>query len=134
MIFITQAILLVLAVPIAWYQAFLIEEDEHIYHGLWFAAWVILTGGCLWLLQHDLTLPQAGLYCLATGCGHLVVFNIALNRFRGLPWTYTSKTTGSFLDRASFRLFGSRQWILEGILTAIWIAIQLDFIIIQFSL
>lgn len=131
--------LLLLAVLVAKVQAVMIKDNQPIYHGLWAAMWVTCTALTMWPLWEDLHQPpiwaeeMSGrlipwLYGIAAGCGHLVVFNICLNRFRGLKWTYTSIDTGSILDHLELRLFGSRVWMLELIIGAIWFALQFFFI------
>src|SRR6185437_1788202 len=124
--------LLLLAVGVAKLQAIMIADKQPIYHALWAAMWVTFTGLSMWPLWQDLHQPpiwaeeMSGrlipwVYGIATGCGHLVVFNIALNRFRGLKWTYTSISTGSLIDRFELWMWGSRFWIVEVILGVLWI-------------
>jgi hypothetical protein len=139
MIYVFELGLLALAVLVAMYQSWLIDNGEHIYHGAWFAVWCALTGLSMWALWPELNQPPVWAeempdylvpvaYAIACGCGHLVVFNVCLNRFRGLKWTYTSITTGSLLDRLELRLFGSRVWVMELVVGVIFLLLQFFFI------
>lgn len=140
MIFLSELILLVLAVLVAWYQACLIRNGRPIYHGWWALGWSIAIGSTMWLLWkpwlHEP--PSWGtemsgdlipwIYGAAAGCGHLVLFNVCLNRFRGLKWNYTSISTGSILDQLAVRLFGTRFWYVEILLGVLWALMQPFFI------
>lgn len=135
----TELGLLALAVLVAWMQSIMIKDNQPIYHALWAAMWMTFTGISMWPLWAELHKPpiwaeeMSGrlipwVYGVAAGCGHLVVFNICLNRFRGLKWTYTSVSTGSILDHIELWAFGSRVWILELILGALWLILQFFFL------
>lgn len=138
-IFAAELGLLALAVLVAWIQSIMIKDKETIYHTLWFCIWVALTGLSAWPLWADLHTPPLWAeemsgrlipwaYITASGCGHLVAFNICLNRFRGLPWTYTSIKTGSIIDHIELAIWGSRFWVVEVILGVLWIVLQFFFL------
>lgn len=122
MIYLSELALIGVTVLEAWWQARLIAAGRPIFHGWWALAYA----GCIALAAYllRLTLEQAAVFVGAQGCGHLVVFNITLNRFRGLPWTYESTTTTSILDKIETWAFGPRAWILEIILAFIFVILQ----------
>lgn len=115
MIYLFQIALLVLAVLVAWIQSRMIADGKPIYHTAWFAVWCAVVCVTLWAMLGTITRAQACLYVAACGFGHLVVFNICLNRFRGLKWNYTSLTTGSKIDQLELALFGQRAWFIDAL-------------------
>lgn len=109
----------------AWWHSRLIKAGRPIRHGWWSALYIILVVGAIGLFWQSLPgWAPAGIFALACACGRLVVFNIALNRFRGLSWTYVSAGTTSIIDKISIRLFGSRVWIFEAVLAVIFVILQ----------
>lgn len=125
MIYLSELVLIILTVGMAYWHSRLIAAGRPIKHDWWAALFAILVAGAVVLLWYRLTVAQWGLYAGAQFIGHLVVFNVALNRFRGLPWTYTSTSTGSILDKIELRLFGSKVWLLEIFLGVVYLSIQL---------
>lgn len=125
MIYLSELVLIVLTIGMAYWHSRLIAAGRPILHGWWAALFAILVVGAVALLWARLNRVQVGLYAGAQFIGHLVVFNIALNRFRGLSWTYISKTSTSIIDQAEIRLFGSKVWLLEFLLGVIYAGIQL---------
>jgi hypothetical protein len=126
MVYLSEILLLGISVLIAWYHSRLIKKNRPIYHGLWSAAYALLILAAGWWVHTALTPAyKLWLYGVAACAGHLVVFNVALNRFRGLSWTYVSKTSTSLIDWAELRLFGTRVWLLEVILAVVFLILQL---------
>ena len=124
MIYLVEIGLLAITVIEAWWHSVLIKENRRIEHGLWAAAYAGLIIPEYWFIHPVFTFI---LFALACGLGHLVVFNICLNRFRGLPWNYISPTTTSIIDKLEYRMFGGREWVVE-------IFCALTFILLQFYL
>lgn len=125
MIYLLQALLLGLTVLEAWWHSRLIKQNRPIRHGWWAAAYGGLCLIAAWSVG-EISPPFFKLTLFATACaaGHLVVFNIALNRFRGLPWTYISKTSTSLVDQMELRLVGTRAWLVELFATLVFITLQ----------
>lgn len=122
----TETILIGCWIAMAWWQSRLIKANRPIYHGWWAAiAVTLILLANWWAYGWPPTEDREWLYLGAQGCSRIFAFNIALNRFRGLSWTYVSKTSTSIIDQAELRLFGGRTWVVE-ILAAIC------FIILQF--
>jgi hypothetical protein len=109
----------------AYWQSRLIKNNRPIYHGLWAAAYALLILAAGWWVCGSLV-PwyKFMLYGIAQGAGRLTVFNVALNRFRGLSWTYISLSSTSLEDKIELRLFGARTWIIEILALVIFAVIQ----------
>jgi hypothetical protein len=101
---INNIILLAANIWMASYHAKLIAQHRPIKHGWWTAAYLGLVG-LLCMLFTWWWLP-VGIFLRA------VVFNPALNLFRGLAITYISKSTTSIIDKLEYRLFG-KNWNLR---------------------
>lgn len=119
MIWLSQLCLFVCWVPMAAWQARLIKHGRPILHGVWALLSAFLIAGAIWwafpgLAKGPLWLMLA-LYAGAQGCMRLACFNICLNWFRGLSWTYMSPTSTSFIDKVELRMFGGREWVIEGL-------------------
>lgn len=125
MIWLPELILIALTVGIAYWHSRLIKNFRPIKHGWWAFVAGALIAGATWWVTHYLTHLQVILFVISQGCARLVVFNIFLNLFRGLPWTYTSPTTTSVIDQLERRLFGGRVWIIEAALIVVFLTIQL---------
>lgn len=124
MIYISEIALLGCTAAMAWWQSRLIAAGRPILHGLWGSIYAALIAAAVFLLRTKMTLVQDGLYTAAAGGAHLIAFNILLNRFRGLPWKYTSQSTGSILDKIELWAFGPNVWIMEIVVAAISITLQ----------
>lgn len=122
MIYVTEFFLLAISVMEAWWHSVLIKDNKPILHGLWAALYIFLVGSGYWVIH---PLSTFLLFAIACFAGHLVVFNLCLNRFRGLPWNYISKTSTSIVDKLEYRLFGTRVWIVEMFATLLFITLQL---------
>lgn len=125
MIWWSQLILIALTIGIAYWHSRLIKAGRPIRHGLWAALAGALIAAATWRVWPELSDLQLVLYVTAQGCSRLVVFNVALNAFRGLSWKYTSPTTTSVIDQLEGRLFGGRTWLSEIALGIIFLIIQL---------
>jgi hypothetical protein len=123
MIYLSEIALLGISVLEAWWQARLIAGGRPIFHGWWALAYATLIAVTVFLLR--LSVEQTALFVGAQGCGHLVVFNISLNRFRGLPWNYVSATSTSLIDKLEYRLFGTRAWVVEFFAGLAFVILQL---------
>jgi len=112
-------------ITMAWWHSRLIKAGRPIRHGAWAAIFSLLVAVTIWWQWPSLlSWWKAGLFALACACGRLPVFNLALNRFRGLSWTYVSPASTSIIDRITRRLFGSRIWFPEVITGAVFIILQ----------
>jgi hypothetical protein len=110
----------------AWYHSRLIKKNRPIRHGVWSGLYAILVAGAIWWQWAAMPrVWQVGLFAIACAIGRLVVFNISLNWFRGLSWTYVSPTSTSILDKWELRLFGGRVWLFEAFLFVIFMILQL---------
>lgn len=124
MIILTEILLLLLSVGMAWYQARMIKAGEPIYHGLWALLWCAVAGGVTALFIGTLTWPQLGLFFVAQGAARLVCFNLCLNWLRGKDWDYVSSISGSLMDQWERWAFGDRVGIPEGLCTAFFLIAQ----------
>lgn len=125
MIWQPETLLLVLWAIMARRHAYLIKNLRPIKHGWWaFLSGVLIAGGEFWAWPR---LQGFGIYAFAItqGCGRLVTFNVLLNAFRGEPFDYESGTTTSVLDQLERKLFGGRVWLLEVLLAAFYLILQL---------
>lgn len=120
-----EAILILCWLGMAAWHAHLIKANKPIEHGRWGLAASFLIVSACWIYGNGRPIWQIGLFALAQVCSRLVVFNIFLNLFRGKKWNYTSSVTTSIIDRLELRLFGGRVWLLEAILAALFMGIQL---------
>lgn len=126
MIWQPEAVLAILWVCMAAWQAHLIDKQRPIKHGWWAAlSGLLIAGACVWSRLNGWPLV---LFAFAQGCGRLVVFNLLLNWLRRLSWDYESPTTGSIMDQLERKLFGGRVWLLEVLLIGVYVALQLFFI------
>lgn len=126
MIYLVQLILLGLSVLEAWWHSVLIRENRPIKHGWWALAYICLILAAVgWQCGNLTPLYKIGLFAAACGAGHLVVFNIALNRFRRLSWQYISPTSTSLIDELEYRIAGQRVWLVEAFFALIFLTIQL---------
>lgn len=112
-----QLLFIALNIGLAWYHAKLIRENKPIYHG-WWAAGFLAIAGIVSLLAGSWILFI--LLCLE----RLVVFNVALNVFRGLPPFHVSLTTTSILDKLQRKLVGTNGWIVPLIVTVVCIVLN----------
>jgi hypothetical protein len=125
MIRLSELILMVLSIGMAYWQSRLIKKNRPIYHGLWAAAVAILILAAGWWVRGSLVLTYKFiLYGIAQASIRLAVFNVCLNRFRGLDWNYVSKSTTSIIDQIEYDLFGARVWFIETFLTVVFIVLQ----------
>lgn len=124
MIWVAELALIVLSVAMAAWHAHLIKQQRPIYHGLWSLVYLAGVAGATWWICPVSSVSKVILFIFAQGCSHLAVFNISLNWFRGLPWTYTSPTSGSILDKIEIKLFGTRGWLPEVIMIGVFIVLQ----------
>lgn len=125
MIWLSELILILITVVIAFWHSRLIKSGHPIKHGWWALVSCILIAGATWWVWPELSDIEIVLYVTAQGCSRLVVFNVSLNLFRGLSWKYASPTTTSIIDQLEGRLFGSRVWISEIILAFTFLILQL---------
>jgi hypothetical protein len=126
MIYVTEFILVLpVTIIFAAWHAHLIEKQRPINHPLWALLFgVLLAAAMYWQRDHLHTIRQVGLFAPACCIGRLVVFNVSLNLFRGLSWTYISPTSTSVIDKVSMRLFGARVWLFEIVLGIVFIILQ----------
>jgi hypothetical protein len=124
MIWLPELILILLTVGIAYWHSRLIRSGRPIKHGWWAVIAGVLIAAATWWEWPNLSDLQLILFAVAQGCSRLVVFNVSLNLFRGLSWTYTSPTTTSVIDQLEGRLFGGRAWITEAMLGLVFLIIQ----------
>ena len=113
-----QILFIAVNIGMAKIEADMIERNERIYHGLWMAGYISLTAitcffyGNWWLTAH---------LFLVRG----VVFDIALNRFRGLATDYTSSKTSSFTDAPLLWIFGGDFFLQKIVFAALLITANL---------
>lgn len=120
MINLSQGILAAFWVLMALWHAFLIKHNRPIKHGWWALVAGVLIAAALWKVWPLLDDWSRAEYLAAQFISRLVVFNVSLNLFRGLPWDYNSPTSTSILDLLERRLFGGRVWLLEIILACVF--------------
>lgn len=124
MIWLSEGLLILIWVSMAYWHFQLIKNERPIKHGWWAAlsgAMIAAATAWTWPLLHGWNHVS---YALAQGCSRAVVFNVCLNLFRGDPWNHTSTTTTSIIDQLEYRLFGQRAWIVEIVLAVIFLFIN----------
>lgn len=87
-----------LNVAIAYHHSRLIKQNRRIYHGWWAAG--IGAVIALWGLLNIWYVPVMFLV-------RLIIFSPVLAKFRGLPWSYSSLTSTSIIDKWERKLFGT---------------------------
>lgn len=87
----TQVILILVNIAMAYYHSVLIENGKKIHHGYWGGGYLLFSG-FLSLLIESWVLMIFSLFV------RKVVFDLSLNLFRGLPLFYVSKTPKSIID------------------------------------
>ena len=92
---ILSLVFIVINIILAFIDAQRIKKGKHIYHGVNGAIY-----GSLVLIAYLFTHNIFSIFALLVL--RIPVFNSALNLFRGLPINYTSKTTTSIIDRATY--------------------------------
>lgn len=105
-----QFLFIAINIALAVWHAQLIKQNRPIYHGWWSLGYGVAAGIVSliakdWILFILLLLERK------------LVFDIALNVFRGKPFFYVSATTTSILDKWQRKLFG-----LNGLLPAVILA------------
>lgn len=116
-------IFLAVNILMAWYHARLIRRHKPILHGWWatgYLATVIVF--CLlygWWWAPVLIFLRA------------LVFSSALNRFRGLPINYISRTTGSVIDKLEYKLFKGHWYTRMGVYLFLLLVFEIILIIAE---
>jgi hypothetical protein len=116
-------VVLPLTIFTAWWHHQLINDNRKIQHGWWALLFSAILSGVMWWHWQDLQ-PDWYWFALACLIGRLVVFNISLNLFRHYSAFYISPSTTSILDKIEQRIFGQKVWVLEAMLTLVFITLQ----------
>lgn len=126
MILLSEGLLILLWVGMAYWHSRLIKKERPVKHGWWglLSVLLIAAASMVLFLCHEIKLSQILPYQIAQACARPVVFNVCLNRFRRLSWNHTSTTTTSIIDQVEYRLFGPRAWIVEIALAVIFLFIN----------
>ena len=108
MIILSELALIGINVWMAWYHAELIKEDKRVRHALWGGAYAFLSVYMAWALESWWFLGIA--FCLRK-----LVFDSALNLYRGLPLFHVSTTTTSIIDRLHYKVFKEKSEIYQAL-------------------
>jgi hypothetical protein len=101
MIFIAEILLIIANLVMAAHHANLIKDERPIKHGWWGLSYIVFAVLVSWL-NHSWMLLFLSILI------RKVVFDLALNIFRGLPIFYVSSSTTSIIDKVHYKLFGKR--------------------------
>lgn len=126
MIYLSEFILVgPVTVGMAFWHSRLIKANRPIQHGWWAVVYMIpLIAALIWQWDDLACVGHRVAFLFTCLIGRLIVFNISLNLFRGLPLDYTSATSTSVLDKIERRLFGARVWLAEVVLGVFFIFLQ----------
>lgn len=88
----------------AWNDARLIRRNKPIMHWLNAVIYCALIVA-YWTIWHFPWLIGA-VFVVSALAGRALWFDLALNKFRGLPWNYFNPIPASWIDRMEVRMFG----------------------------
>jgi hypothetical protein len=126
MIYVAELILVLpVSIIMAAWHAHLIDKQRPIRHDLWALLYALLISAAMyWRREEIQNIRQIALFTLACAVGRLPVFNVSLNLFRRLSWTYVSRASTSVVDKVEMRVFGQRVWIAEALMVILFIILQ----------
>lgn len=103
----------------AYHDAQRIEAGKRIFHGLNGLLYLALCTGLYFAYRPE----WSGVVCVILL--RKLVFDLALNTFRGLPLFYFSRKTGSIIDKWTLRIVGNNMILLYSLITAAIIILNL---------
>jgi hypothetical protein len=144
MMYLSELLLVIPSILMAWWHFKLIGRGKKILHGVWAGVFCIPLAIAIYLLRHKLLgeYKEAGnffseiwerliqwkaviIYIICQLCIRLIAFNLILNKLRKEPFDYESPDPKSIIDKIEYKIFGKRIGVLYVILGVTVIVLQI---------